>query len=155
MLVKDDAGKKTDQYDSETDARKVSYFDEKIGFYLPSSHFEASMREAAKNFKKGKSNYKLIIMAGAFIGQDRIPLNRDAWDEIDRRLVVIQRNRVVKSRPRFNEWEAEFVVEYDAERIKPETLKNILIEAGSTKAVGDYRPKFGRFEVKEFEELEV
>jgi hypothetical protein len=44
----------------------------------------------------------------------------------------------------------EFTIKYDAERIGKDTLKQILEEAGATKGIGDYRPKFGRFKVERF-----
>ena len=77
-------------------------------------------------------------------------MGKETYDEIDRRPAVIQRQRIVKSRPRFNSWEIEFTVNFDESRIKKETLKQILEEAGQSKGIGDYRPKFGRFALVSF-----
>lgn len=85
-----------------------------------------------------------------FVEPEEIPLGKKTYDEIDRRPAVIQRQRIVKSRPRFNSWEIEFTINFDEERVKKEVLKEILIEAGKSKGIGDYRPKFGRFEVVNF-----
>lgn len=155
MLTKEEGTtKKDNQYIPEEDAAKANYFDATIGCYVPSSHVEACMREAAKNFKQGKSNYKTTIISSVFCEQDRIPLNKQTWDEIDRRVVVVQRNRIVRSRPRYNDWALEFILQYDEARITPKVLQNILTEGGAIKGIGDHRPKFGRFKIEEFEEVE-
>lgn len=149
----DEIKKKDKQYDPKTEADRLNYFDEQIGCYMPSAQIEASMREAAKNFKQGKSNYKTVIMSCVFCETDKIPLNKQTYDEIDSRFARIQRQGIVKCRPRYNDWELSFNLLYDESRIKPHILKAILEEAGKIKAVGDYRPKFGRFQVLEFNEI--
>lgn len=143
-------GRKDEQRTSEGEANKSLYFDETIGCYAPSSWIEASLREAAKGFKQGRLNFKNTILASVFVDQEKIPLNKRTYDEIDVRGVVIQRNRIAKSRPKFNTWELEFDLSFDQDRISKETLQQILKEAGASKGIGDYRPKFGRFEVVSF-----
>jgi hypothetical protein len=149
----DEAKKKDKEYDSTTEANTVNYFDETIGCYVPSTQLEASMREAAKNFKKGKGNYKPIILSSVFVEPDKVPLNKRIYDEIDSRFARIQRQGIIKSRPRYNDWELSFNITYDENRVTAATLRSILDEAGQIKAIGDYRPKFGRFKVEEFEEI--
>jgi hypothetical protein len=145
------AKRRDEQYDPKDDAEKALYKDEKIGCYAPSTWIEACLRETAKEFKgKGKSSLKTTILSSVFMEPEKIPLNKETYDDIDLRPVVIQRNRVVKGRPRFNSWELEFAINFNEERIKKETLKQILEEAGTTKGIGDYRPKFGRFKVVKF-----
>ena len=145
------AKRKDEQYSPETDAENALYRDEKIGIYAPCTWLEACLREAGKEIKKGKSSYKETIKSSVFITPEMIPLNKKTYDEIDLRAVVIQRNRVAKGRPKFNSWALEFNIKYDEKRIKKDTLKQILEEAGATKGIGDYRPKFGRFKVEKFE----
>ena len=94
---------------------------------------------------------KTTILSSVFVEPDKIPLNKQSYDEIDIRPVVIQRNRVVKGRPKFNSWELEFNIKYDEKRVKKDILRQILEEAGAIKGIGDYRPKFGRFKVERFE----
>ena len=154
MEKKDDtsAKRRDEQFDPKEDAEKSLYKDDKIGCYAPSSWIEACLRDTAKEFKgKGRGSLKATILASVFIDPEKIPLNKKTYDEIDSRPAVIQRNRIVKSRPRFNSWELDFTTNFNNERIKKDTLKQILSEAGETKGIGDYRPKFGRFEVVKFE----
>lgn len=146
------AKRRDEQYSPETDAENALYKDEKIGVYAPSTWLEASLRETAKEFKgRGKASLKATILSSVFIEPEKIPLHKKTYDEIDIRPVVIQRNRVAKGRPRFNSWELEFSIKFDEKRVRKDTLKQILDEAGATKGIGDYRPKFGRFKVEKFE----
>jgi len=155
-MEKADEGKakrRDEQYDVKTDAEKALYREDGIGCYVPSTWIEASLREAAKEFKaaRGRGTQKATILSSVFVEEEKIPLNKDTYDEIDVRPVVIQRNRVVKGRPRFNSWELSFTINFNEDRIKKDTLKQILEEAGTGKGIGDYRPKFGRFQVVGFE----
>ncbi len=153
VMEKDDAeAKRRDQkFDPKEDAEKALYKNAQ-GCYAPSTWIEASLRETAKEFKgKGRGSLKATILASVFVDPAEIPLGKNTYDEIDQRPAVIQRNRIVKSRPRFNSWELEFTISFNEDRIKKDTLKQILIEAGQAKGIGDYRPKFGRFEVVKFE----
>ena len=145
------AKRRDEQFDPKEDAEKALYRNSK-GCFAPSTWIEACLRDTAKEFKgKGRGSLKATVLASVFVEPDEIPLNKKTYDEIDQRPAVIQRQRIVKSRPKFNSWELEFAVNFDEKRIRKETLKQILEEAGQTKGIGDYRPKFGRFEVVEFE----
>jgi len=152
-IAEDDgkAGRKDKQYIPKEEADKLMYFDDEIGCYAPSTWIEASIREASKGFKQGRGTFKNTILASVFIDKEKIPLKKKTYDEIDRRFARIQRNGIVKCRPRFNSWELEFDINYESGRISKENLELILREAGATKGIGDYRPKFGRFEVVFFE----
>ena len=145
------AARRDKQYDPVEDANSALYREEGIGCYAPSTWIEAALREAGKEFKgKGRGSLKATVLSSVFIDPEKIPLGKDTFDEIDKRPAVIQRNRIIKSRPRFNQWELEFTVNFDENRIKKDVLKQMIAEAGATKGIGDYRPKFGRFEVVEF-----
>lgn len=148
------AKRKDEKFDSTEEAKKASYFDQKLGFYIPSSHIEGCLKKAASDFKlKGHKTYKDTILGSVFVEDEKLPLNRQEWDEIDRRAAKVQTARIVRSRPRFNTWELTFAMLFDDERITTDVLRQILSEAGATKGIGDYRPKFGRFKVVEFKEV--
>jgi len=142
--------KKDEPHDGKKEAEKACYWDDDIGCYLPSCHIEASMREAAKNFKNKRSNHKNTVLSSVFIDDEKIPLGTREYD-IDIRPVNIQRNKVLRHRPRFDKWSVEFVATVDEDRMSKDLFYDILVEAGATKGVGDHRPKFGRFKVDECE----
>lgn len=95
-----------------------------------------------------------VITSGIIISPEEIPLISNKEYEIDTRPVVIQRARVLKWRPRFNEWRLKFTIDIlDDKNISIPNLKEILEKAGATKGIGDYRPRFGRFMVTSFQEV--
>ncbi len=59
----------------------------------------------------------------------------------------------MKGRGRLDEWELEF----DLTCIDPRATKDVVLEilkyAGSYVGIGDYRPRYGRFEVIESKEI--
>ena len=135
--------------------------------YQPAVHFERSMVKAAVNFKiqgkRGKT-YKDLVSSSVFINPEEILHGIKNPDELDTdadkplyldlRPVVIQRARVPKVRPAFKSgWELEFVIDVIDDQMPQEMLKDILEYAGRAVGVGDYRPRFGRFQVVRFEVL--
>ena len=142
-------------YDPKEEADKALYKNKK-GIYEPSEHVWGAMIKASTKFKfEGKKTYKDIIKGGIVVEPDAIPLNRKDYDEIDARAVVVQRSRVVRWRPKFNKWELSFdILILDDDNLAPSTLKEILEEAGKV-GIGDFRPRFGRFQVTHFEEVKT
>ena len=136
--------------------------------YQPAVHFEGAMIKSAVGFKitgkRGKT-YKDLFSASVFVAPDQIPhgvavpdtLDTDADKPLylDVRPVVVNRARVVRIRPAFKAgWELSFSIECIDDQIAPELLLDVLTYAGRCVGIGDYRPKFGRFQVTLFEKVE-
>jgi len=157
--VDDKAGPKV--YDAEKEAEKATYRGPDGYIYCPSDWVLMAMNQAAADFKyKNRKTYKGLLLSIIAVDPDRIPLldsdgePRETWDEIDARPAVVQRSRVMRWRPRFNEWKLRFnLIILNEAKISPATLKAILDVAGQEKGLGDYRPRFGRFMVTRFEEI--
>ena len=66
--------------------------------------------------------------------------------------VVIQRNRIPRTRAKFDDWGVTFVVEADDEVVDESQLRRWLEIAGRRIGIGDWRPErsgdFGRFRVE-------
>ncbi|KKL51095.1 hypothetical protein LCGC14_2298910 [marine sediment metagenome] len=142
-------------YDPKEEAEKVLYTDESDNPVQPANHIEGAMVKEATNFKipgQGKKTFKDAFKAGIFIDPVLIPHKFPKW-VIDNQTVVVVRARIVRSRPRFDKWELEFIINNIDERITPEILKMVLEGAGRFKGIGDYRPKYGRFDVIKFEKV--
>jgi len=158
--------KSTGAKDYTTEWKDYFYADSDGQIYQPSSHFEGALVKAAVNFKvtgkRGKS-YKDLFSANIVVDPDRIPhvgftvpeeLDADADKplHLDVRPVIVQRARVVRIRPRFKAgWELAFEIQCGDDEIQPDLLQDVLTLAGRTVGIGDYRPKFGRFNVTHFE----
>lgn len=158
--------KSTGSVDYTQEWREYFYSDGDGQIYQPASHFEGALVKAAVSFKiagkRGKT-YKDLFKAAVFISPDQIPhdgftipeeLDTDADKPLylDARPVVVQRARVVRIRPTFAPgWKLEFEIEVLDDEIQPGLLQDVLTMAGKTVGIGDYRPRFGRFNVVHFE----
>ena len=127
------------------------YYDEEVGVFIPATNVEASIREAAKKFKLGKT-----VVSGLIIPDDMIKLiyqgpktPQKLFEDYrfkDVRAVNVQRSKVLRCRPRFDRWSINFDLEYDKSLFDRETIENILHTAGLYIGLCDYRPRYGRFE---------
>jgi len=146
--------KKSDVYDPKNEAEKKSYFDNKLGYYVPSEMLEASWREGGKNIKNGRSSSKKLVQSSMFVLEEKIPLNRKDYDEVDNRWGTHPStgNSVLVSRVRFDKWKLSFTLSYDDMRIAAKKAKEIVEEAAATCGIGSYKPKFGRYKVVKFAE---
>lgn len=145
---------KKKEYNPQEEAKKCLYKTLEGEVYQPAEHIYQSMVKASTDFKfEGKKTYKDLIQSRILIEPEAIPLITEGEYEIDTRPVVIQRARVLKWRPKFNDWKLKFTLTIlDEDNIGISVAKEILEKAGATKGIGDYRPRFGRFMVTNFEE---
>jgi hypothetical protein len=133
------------------------YYREGLGVYIPDTWLEKSIRDGAADFKKGKnvlSGVQVVNQCNKLIFDG--PQTPDELFEdpnfVDTRGVVIQRARIMRTRPKFENWECEFVLNITETVISPGDVQKALEISGMLKGLGDYRPKFGRFEVVSFKE---
>ena len=124
---------------------------------MPDIVIEGTIRDAAKGKRKGQA-----VTAGLNVYPEKIPLiykgtkDRDRLYEdrnfVDSRMVKLQKSAsLIRTRPRFDKWELEFEIKTIDEILSMKEVADFLATAGTFKGIGDYRPKFGRFIVKEFE----
>ncbi len=118
---------------------------------IPADMIEATLLAGAKKNKLG-----LKFKAGVMVARDAKiihggPKGIDAlWADggfIDQRMVVVQRNKILRTRPVFNDWSATIEVQYLPSVVDEAEVKQAIEVAGLMVGLGDYRPKFGRFEV--------
>jgi hypothetical protein len=152
--VKRGSGKRVANADYSKEEFDALYINQKKEVYQPSSHIEGCLTKAATEFFiKGHKGKRYTDRVKAFIEvqpQQIIHKNQD-W-HADTRSVVVQRSRVVRRRPCFNDWSLDFeIVIKDPDAVPPETLHEILEYGGRYVGIGDYRPKFGLFEVTKWE----
>ena len=147
----DSAKQKGTVYIAEEEAQAALYLDEDGTIVEPGSHVEGALVKAGANFKfQGRKTYKDVIRSGVFVEPELIPLQSDGY-EVDTRPAVIQRSRIWRSRPLFKKWEMEFSIRNIADQqISARVLKEILEYAGECVGIGDFRPRYGRFEVVSF-----
>lgn len=128
------------------------YFDADLGPVMPAMNIEAALRDGAKTFKKGKD-----ITRGLQVTDMVVPVAYKGPRDIDglwgggdsefvyRTSVVVQRNRVQRTRPIFRNWALEVNGVFDENIFDEDVLNTICETAGMMSGLGDYRPRYGKF----------
>ena len=151
------------QYDSKKDAESVAYRNKKGELVVPARCIKACFVNASSWYKVGKQGMKPLLAGLTRIEPYDVNITNGSGKvvknyEIDIRPVVVQRARIMRSRPCFKQWTLKFKIVYNAEVFStPEFLKNmksILEEAGQRIGLLDNRPqKYGEngtFRVNKF-----
>jgi len=145
---------------TEADMEEISKLSFLGGLYLnkdkqviiPSHLVEATLVCAARKTKLGKQATGAIsIMNDAVLKYDGPTDLEELFADDDHRftnMVVVQRNRVTRTRPMFKNWEASFELQYDEAILDEAQIKEILVTAGNQIGFGDWRPRFGLFNVE-------
>ena len=118
---------------------------------MPGENIEALLREG----RVGKITKANMVAAVASEGPWPIiysgPKDLDKlWETgqfCDTRAVRVMSSRVMRSRPRFEDWELKFSVLYAPDMLSEAQVVGSLKRGGREKGIGDFRPRFGRFEI--------
>lgn len=126
-------------------------------YYLPTVCFRRALLYAVRGKRVGKRSAAAILQAAVFPGEECFWLLDDkckkplASYQIDIQPVVVQKARVLRARPRFEEWGGICRLDLDEELIDAKAVEENLAEAGVISGVGDFRVQlggtFGRFTV--------
>jgi len=150
---------KRDPFDEDAIKRSVEmclYRNKENKICIPSIWLERTLVKAGTSFKlggSGKKTYKDHLNAFVTAHPELSPLSNQKF-EIDTRSVIINRGRILRSRPKFEEgWKVNFQVVIQNDEITINTFKEILEFAGKYGGLGDYRPKYGRFKVNNIEKV--
>lgn len=146
----------------EDEAKSKAYMNEDGTLYAKGEWFMGSMRKAASGLKIGKISAKVVLAAGFQVADETMPLvhpktKKPLKDyEIYVCRAVVQRQGVLRARPRLAEWSCTLNCLYDDEILSPKQIFQILTQAGKISGVGDQRPgapstpgRYGTFMVEE------
>jgi len=147
--------KKTDEVHAavaEAEFRGSLYLNTDGQVILPSRVLEANIAEGARKTKEGKN-----ALAGLFVDEDAI-LSYDGGPMTEDQLVAspahrltvgvrVKQARVMRTRPLFRNWSAKFQVSVLSTVITEEALGQWLQNAGTYLGLGDYRPRYGRYDL--------
>ena len=138
---------------AEAEFRGGLYIDPDIGPFIPGENVAAALVEGAKLNKLG-----VKVKRGVLIRTDINPLGyvgpRTAdglWADEQfrhRASVKVGTSRVVRTRPVFAKWAVSVDGTLDESQIDLTELQQIAENAGAFIGLGDWRPRFGRFEAK-------
>jgi len=151
--------------DPRTEAEKVAYKDNQGRFYFNSFSIPACMGNAGSGHKMrgSRKTLRFIVPSAVRMTDESVIIcngnGTPANDfEVDSRPVTIPstKGRVMRHRPRFDQWSAHFTMMVDDKQMDVETAHQLLNEAGVNIGIGDFRPEkrgpFGCFRVTKFEE---
>jgi hypothetical protein len=141
--------------------------------YFPGAAVARVMREAGSAHKQkgSRKSIKYIVPAAAIVVEAAMPLfkgppngkrkepERITDFEVDSRPVVIPstKGRIMRHRPRLDEWAARFTLRINEDVLDVDTIKMLLDEGGMQQGLGDFRPScggpFGTFSVVSWKEI--
>ena len=126
---------------------------------IPTRVIRASIENAARKFKEGPA-----VREGLIIESTRFTYDKERYgttlEELGKSTqytvpISVQKNRVLRTRARFEDWGCIFVVDADDEVVDRDDIVRWLKMAGKRMGIGDWRPQksgqFGRFQVADVE----
>jgi len=140
------------------------YVDDKERPVWPGENIESMLIAAAKKTKCGQQARAGLFVDGNFPVIYDGPKKVDRlWDHkpfdknpfVSRESVVVNRNRVMRTRPIFHDWEIEFTVHYLPDILTGDQIVEFVNTAGLVIGLSDWRPKYGRFVVTKVEHIKV
>ena len=122
---------------------------------IPSGAIRRCIENAAKKTREGAKVREGLLVTSVVAFNYDVKLGRDI-DELAKTVqftapVVVQRNRILRTRAKFDEWGCEFIVECDEYQISKSDMARWIDLAGRRCGIGDWRPEksgtHGRFEL--------
>jgi len=138
------------------------YVNEKGNPCWPSDNIEAMIIKAAAKQRKGTDAKSAIFVENHAPLIYEGPKTPDAlWNYrtmdnnpfVLRASVVVNRNRIMRTRPIFRNWSLEFCVHYLTDIFDKEQVIHTIETAGRVVGLSDWRPKHGRFNIINIEEV--
>lgn len=131
-----------------------AYWKEGMGLYIPGENVIATIVNGAKLFKKGTDVQKYVSVPdvhipfnyGENLTKEELIADKDYRDV---RPMVVGKSKVIRTRPRFDQWNITFDLEYEEDKIDLDTILLALENAGKYVGLCDSRKYgYGRFVVK-------
>lgn len=143
------------------EAEKKTYRTPDGKLYLPGPNLQAALIEAGRSVKVGKRQLSTAsssqVPAFLIVVEPEIPLLADGEPikefVADSRPVVVPSTggRIVCHRPRVDEWELEFTLDWDDSEFNENIVRELVDRAGKNIGLCEFRPSrkgmFGRFVV--------
>lgn len=157
---------KVKRYDPREEATKAAYIAPNGTYYFSAFSIPGSMGNAGANHKMvgSRKTLRFIVPSAVRVLSDAITILKEDGKpaenfEVDARPVTIPatKGRVMRYRPRFDKWAANFHLLLDDNSLAIEDAQRLLEEAGQFIGIGDFRPEkrgpFGCFRVVKFKEF--
>ena len=128
----------------EEQAEYAAYRDPDSGnLYIPGINIQRCLVAAATYSKgKGRASLQKPVAACVMVSPERCSLGVTEY-KIDARPVVIPatKGRIIRLRPRLDNWEVSFEIEFDNNLLKETELRRVVDDAGLRVGMLDFRPE--------------
>ena len=118
---------------------------------IPAEALEASFAEAARSRRRQRqARAGFLVTEPALLEYQGPDTVEQLWQDSRFRLrhaVRVNQARMMRTRPRFAIWAAEFNATFLASLLSRTEILELFAIAGFSVGIGDWRPKYGRFEV--------
>lgn len=125
--------------------------------FIPGVAVQRALISAATYSKgRGRASLQKTAAACLLVDPECIPIGTKKYD-IDSRAVVIPatKGRIIRHRPRVNEWKATFKLEWDEDLLTEQQVKTVVEDMGKRVGLLEFRPErkgpFGRSEISKWE----
>jgi hypothetical protein len=129
------------------------YWNAQSGFYIPGQNLDSCLIAAAKLQKLGvkfKQGVQVLEDDLKLVG--KLPATPETmWENpeyVDARGVKVGQAKIIRYRPIFRQWQLEANVMFNPDVVSMSEVKKAIEDAGALIGLGDYRPRFGRFNVE-------
>ncbi len=156
----------TTKRDPREEATKNAYIAKDGSYYFSAFSIPGAMGNAGASHKStgSRKSLRYVVPSAIRMLTDTVTILNGEGPasrfEVDSRPVTIPatKGRVMRHRPRFDQWGARFDLLLDDQLLSPEMAQQLLTEAGQSIGIGDFRPEkrgpFGTFRVVKFDEAE-
>jgi hypothetical protein len=118
---------------------------------LPGEMIEAAFIEASKKHRRGQQAKAGIISDGFWpLEYDGPKAADELWADMRfqfRSSVRVQRNKIMRTRPIFSHWSATIGLDFLPDQLSGDDIHETVATMGRIVGLGDWRPRFGRFEI--------
>lgn len=154
----------TTNRDPREEATKNAYIADDGTYYFSAFSIPGCMGNAGASHKStgSRKSLRYVVPSAVRMLTDKVTILNGTGPakafEVDSRPVTIPatKGRVMRHRPRFDQWGAKFDLLLDDQLLSPEMAQQLLTEAGQSIGIGDFRPEkrgpFGTFRVIKFKE---
>lgn len=137
---------------AEVEMKAGLYWHDEVGPFVPADN-------VFKSFIKGGGRHKLgsTIERSVFIIDDMLPLQYEGPRTVDEliedpdfrleAIVKIGQSKTMRTRPKFDNWSLEATFELDEDELDLHNLETPVKDAGKYVGLGDWRPRYGTYEV--------
>ncbi len=128
------------------------YVSDNPGIILPAEVVESCINAGARKFKEGMTaKAGMVVMDHAKLIFDGPQTPDEMWEDgrfTFQKMVVVQRARILRTRPSFENWSANITVSFENTECDQAQVCKWIVKAGQIVGLCDWRPRYGRFDVK-------